>query len=71
MKFDWVTPAKNSIKFSDKIDFLFSPYSREDLKRAGSLGKDLYIGVFNSEPEKGPIEFNIQMREIDGQSLLS
>ena len=71
MKLDWVTPAKNSIKSNDKIDFLFSIYSREDLKRAGSLGKDLYIGVFNKEPENGPVEFNIQMREIDGFSLLS
>ena len=67
---DWVAAPTKKVEESDKIDFLLSMYSSEDMKRAQTLNRDIYIGLYNRRPETGPINCSIKMREISQHSVI-
>ena len=54
----WKTIPTSDVEPPNRIDFLMNA---RDWKLKKSL--TIYIGVYNSRPEDGPIDFTIQMRE--------
>ena len=67
---DWVASSSEKVEDTDRIDYLLSMYSSEDVKRAKTLNRDIYIGLYNRRPESGPIECSIKMREISQLSVI-
>ena len=56
--FDWLTPFEKAGELPNKIDFMFDASGWEAQK-----SRVVYIGVYNSRPADGPIDFNIRIRE--------
>ena len=54
MKLDWASEIDHTEEPNDRIDFVFDSAIWE-----GPKDYDLLIGVYNSQPEKGPQEFSI------------
>ena len=64
VELDWVTGEDIETEAPDRIDLLFEAGLWVFRK------PHVYIGVYNSKPEDGPLEFTINMREMTQQSLL-
>ena len=58
VELDWVTGDEIVSEPADRIDLLFEAGLWVFRK------PNVYIGVYNSKPEDGPVEFSINMREF-------
>ena len=64
VELDWVTDDQTEKEPADRIDLLFEAGLWVFRK------PDVYIGVYNTKADDGPVEFTINMREFTQQSLL-
>ena len=62
-----LTKPEHVTDIPNLIDFLFSSSPYWKLKDKGTI----YIGVYNSSPFKGPIDFTIQLRKYRESELIT
>ena len=64
IELDWVTDGITEREHADRIDLLFEAALWVYRK------PDVFIGIYNTKPDDGPVEFTLNMREFTQQSLL-
>ena len=58
IELDWVTGDELETQPEDRIDLLFEAGLWVFRK------PNVYVGIYNTKPEDGPVEFTINMREF-------